>query len=136
MVKPFSLFTDFDIALYQAGKHFRLYEKMGSHCVEQDGRKGVYFAVWAPNAKRVSVTGDFNGWNPNSHVLLPRWDNSGIWEGFIPAIGHGVVYKYHITMHNGAALDKADPFARKYETPPRTASIGRGTAGSSSESEP
>jgi 1,4-alpha-glucan branching enzyme len=123
MVKPFSLFTDFDIALYQAGKHFRLYEKMGSHCVEQDGRRGVYFAVWAPNAKRVSVTGDFNGWNPNSHVLLPRWDNSGIWEGFIPAIGHGVVYKYHITMHNGAALDKADPFARKYETPPRTASI-------------
>lgn len=123
MVKPYSLFTDFDIALYQAGKHFRLYEKMGSHCVVQDGRKGVYFAVWAPNAKRVSVTGDFNGWNPNSHVLLPRWDNSGIWEGFIPAIGHGVVYKYHITMHNGAALDKADPFARRYETPPRTASI-------------
>ena len=123
MVKPFSLFTDFDIALFQAGKHFRLYEKMGSHCVVQDGRKGVYFAVWAPNAKQVSVTGDFNGWNPNSHVLLPRWDNSGIWEGFIPGVGHGVVYKYHITMHNGAALDKADPYARKYETPPRTASI-------------
>lgn len=123
MVQPFTLFTDFDIALYQSGKHFRLYEKMGSHVKEHNGRSGVYFAVWAPNAQRVSVTGDFNGWNPDAHVLLPRWDKSGIWEGFIPGIGHGTVYKYHITMHNGAGLDKGDPFAQKWETPPRTASV-------------
>lgn len=123
MVQPFTLFTDFDIALYQSGKHFRLYEKMGSHVKEHNGRKGVYFAVWAPNSQRVSVTGDFNGWNPDAHVLLPRWDKSGIWEGFIPGIGHGTTYKYHITMHNGASLDKGDPFARKWETPPRTASV-------------
>ncbi len=123
MVQAHTLLTDFDIALYQAGKHFRIYEKMGSHCLEVNGRKGVYFAVWAPNAQRVSVTGSFNGWNPDAHVLLPRWDKSGIWEGFIPGIGHGTVYKYHITMHNGASLDKGDPFCRKWETPPRTASI-------------
>ena len=123
MVQPFTLFTDFDIALYQSGKHFRLYEKMGSHVKEHNGRSGVYFAVWAPNAQRVSVTGDFNGWNPDAHVLLPRWDKSGIWEGFIPGIGHGTVYKYHITMHNGAGLDKGDPFAQKWEVPPRTASV-------------
>ena len=123
MVQPFSLFSDFDIALYQSGKHFRLYEKMGSHTIEHDGRQGVYFAVWAPNAKKVSVTGDFNGWKPDAHVLLPRWDKSGIWEGFIPGIGHGTAYKYHITMHNGAALDKGDPYARRWETPPRTASV-------------
>ena len=123
MVQAHTLFTDFDIALYQSGKHFRLYEKMGSHCIEINNRKGTYFAVWAPNAKRVSITGDFNGWNPDTHVLLPRWDKSGIWEGFVPGIGHGTVYKYHITMHNGAALDKGDPFARRWETPPRTASM-------------
>ncbi len=123
MVQAHTLFTDFDIALYQTGKHFRLYEKMGSHCIEINNRKGTYFAVWAPNAKRVSITGDFNGWNPDTHVLLPRWDKSGIWEGFVPGIGHGTVYKYHITMHNGAALDKGDPFARRWETPPRTASM-------------
>ena len=123
MVQAHTLLTDFDIALYQSGKHFRMYEKMGSHCLELNNRKGVYFAVWAPNAKRVSVTGDFNGWNPDAHILLPRWDKSGIWEGFIPGIGHGAVYKYHITMHNGASLDKGDPFCRKWETPPRTASV-------------
>ncbi len=123
MVQAHTLFTDFDIALYQAGKHFRIYEKMGSHCLELDGRTGTYFAVWAPNAKQVSVTGNFNGWNGSAHVLLPRWDKSGIWEGFIPGIGHGTVYKYHITMHNGASLDKGDPFARRWEVPPRTASV-------------
>jgi 1,4-alpha-glucan branching enzyme len=123
MVAAYSLLTDFDVALYQAGKHFRLYEKMGSHVVTHDGKQGVYFAVWAPNARRVSVTGDFNEWNPDSHVLLPRWDKSGIWEGFIPDLGHGTVYKYHMKIHNGAGLDKGDPFAKRWEAPPRTASI-------------
>lgn len=123
MVQPFSLLTDFDIALFQTGKHFRLYEKMGSHIVEHDGQQGVCFSVWAPNAKRVSVVGDFNRWDPDSHVLLPRWDSSGIWEGFIPGLGKGTVYKYRIQTHMGVDLDKGDPYARTWETPPRTASV-------------
>ena len=122
-VHPYSLFSDYDIALLQRGAHFRLYRKFGSHTVVVDGEPGVYFAVWAPNAKKVSVTGDFNRWDTQKHELLPRWDKSGIWEGFIPGLGKGTVYKYHITMHNGAGLDKGDPYALRWEAPPRTASI-------------
>ena len=122
-VKFHSLLTDFDVALYQAGKHFQLHHKMGSHVVEVDGQKGVCFSVWAPNAKRVSVTGDFNGWNPDAHILNPRWDSSGIWEGFIPGIGKGTVYKYHVKTIDGFGLDKGDPFAKLWETPPKTASV-------------
>ncbi|MEZ4941705.1 MAG: 1,4-alpha-glucan branching protein GlgB [Saprospiraceae bacterium] len=122
-VKPHSLLTEFDISLFQAGKHFRMYQKLGSHLVEADGEKGVHFAVWAPHAKRVSVTGNFNNWNPDSHVLLPRWDKSGIWEGFIPQLEKGTLYKYHITMPNGRGLDKGDPYALRWETPPGTACI-------------
>lgn len=123
MVKPFSLLSDFDIALFQAGKHFQMHRKLGSHLVEVEGQRGVHFAVWAPNAKQVSVTGDFNNWNPKSHILLPRWDSSGIWEGFIPDLGKGTVYKYHIETHAGLKLDKGDPYALRWETPPQTASI-------------
>ncbi len=122
-VKPFSFLTDYDISLYQGGKHFQLHRKMGSHVVELDGEQGVCFSVWAPNAKRVSVTGDFNGWDPDTHVLLPRWDKSGIWEGFIPGMGKGSVYKYHIKTRDGFGVDKGDPFALLWETPPRTASV-------------
>ncbi len=122
-VKAFSLLTEFDISLFQSGKHFRMYQKLGSHLVECEGEQGVYFAVWAPHARQVSVTGNFNAWNPKSHVLLPRWDKSGIWEGFIPQLGKGTVYKYHITMPNGKGLDKGDPYALRWETPPQTASI-------------
>ena len=88
-----SLFSELDIHLFQEGKHFKLYEKFGSHIIEVDGESGVYFAVWAPSAHRVSVMGDFNGWNKESHVLNVRWDESGIWEGFIPGIGAGTTYK-------------------------------------------
>ncbi|MBX2892475.1 MAG: 1,4-alpha-glucan branching protein GlgB [Saprospiraceae bacterium] len=122
-VKFHSLLTDFDIALYQAGKHFQLHHKMGSHIVEVDGQRGVCFSVWAPNAKRVSVTGDFNSWNPDAHILNPRWDSSGIWEGFIPGLDKGTVYKYHVKTWDGFGLDKGDPFALLWETPPKTASI-------------
>lgn len=118
-----TLLTDFDISLFQSGKHFRIYEKLGSHITEVDGQKGVYFAVWAPNAKRVSVTGPFNGWKPDAHILHPRWDSSGIWEGFIPDLGQGTLYKYHIKTATGISLDKGDPYARRWETPPGTASI-------------
>ncbi len=122
-VEVFSLLTDFDVNLFKTGKHFRLYEKLGSQTVYIDGRQGVYFAVWAPNAQSVSVTGNFNGWNPYSHELFVRWDESGIWEGVIYDIGIGEVYKYHIVTLNGEKLEKSDPFATIVELPPKTASV-------------
>ncbi len=121
---PFSLFTEFDINLFRSGKHYRLYEKFGSHIVTVDGVEGVYFSVWAPSAKMVSVIGDFNQWKDGTHRLNVRWDSSGIWEGFIPNIGNGTLYKYKIhSHHNGYICEKADPYARRYEHPPHTASI-------------
>ncbi|WP_160067108.1 1,4-alpha-glucan branching protein GlgB [Sphingobacterium bovisgrunnientis] len=122
-VEVFSLFTDFDISLFRSGKHFRLYEKFGSQTVFLDGRQGVYFAVWAPNAKKISVIGNFNGWNPYSHELYVRWDESGIWEGVIFNVGIGEVYKYRIETYTGEILEKADPFALSMEIPPKTASV-------------
>ena len=83
-VITYSRFTDFDIDLFKSGKHYRLYEKFGSHVMNIDGVKGTYFAVWAPSAKTVSVIGDFNFWTEKEHQLQVRWDSSGIWEGFIP----------------------------------------------------
>lgn len=120
---PFSLFTKFDIDLFKTGKHYRLYEKLGSHTVEVNGSSGVYFAVWAPNAKKVSVEGAFNGWNSKIHTLKYRPDDSGIWEGFIPNLGLGTIYKYRIETYNGKSFLKADPFANIAEIPPDTASI-------------
>ncbi|TJZ51770.1 1,4-alpha-glucan branching protein GlgB [Sphingobacterium olei] len=122
-VEVFSLLTDFDIELFRAGKHFRLYEKLGSQTIYLDGRQGVYFAVWAPNAQVVSVVGNFNGWNPHSHPLNVRWDGSGIWEGVIFGIEMGEVYKYHIQSFSGSHVEKSDPFALMTEIPPHTASI-------------
>lgn len=122
-VEVFSLFTDFDISLFRSGKHFRLYEKFGSQTVFLDGRQGVYFAVWAPNAKKISVIGNFNGWNPYSHELYVRWDESGIWEGVIFNVGIGEVYKYRIETYTGEILEKADPFALSMEIPPKTSSV-------------
>lgn len=121
--KIHSLFTEFDIHLFQAGKHYRLYEKFGSHIITVNGIKGTYFAVWAPSAKSVSVIGDFNFWLEGEHHLNVRWDGSGIWEGFIPKIGKGTVYKYKIrSVHNDITTEKVDPFARRCEHPPKTAS--------------
>ncbi|MBT8178070.1 MAG: 1,4-alpha-glucan branching protein GlgB [Eudoraea sp.] len=119
-----SLFTDFDINLFKAGKHFRLYEKLGAHPQELNGVKGTYFAVWAPAARSVSVIGDFNYWLEGEHKLNVRWDGSGIWEGFVPGVSHGAIYKYKIHSHNhGVVTEKADPFARFCEHPPNTASV-------------
>jgi 1,4-alpha-glucan branching enzyme len=119
-----SLFSEFDINLFKAGKHFRLYDKLGSHPIEVDGVKGTYFAVWAPSAKSVSVIGDFNYWNAGEHELNVRWDASGIWEGFIPGVDKGTKYKYKIQSHNnGIWTEKADPFGRFCEQPPNTASL-------------
>lgn len=123
-VTPYSLFTEFDINLFKAGKHYRLYEKFGAHLVNVNGVEGTYFAVWAPSAKQVSVIGDFNYWNGKDHQLNVRWDASGIWEGFIPHVGKGNLYKYKIhSHHNGVVTEKADPYARRTEHPPKTASI-------------
>ena len=119
-----SLFTDFDIDLFKTGKHYRLYEKCGSHITTVNGIEGTYFAVWAPSAKMVSVVGDFNYWLEGDHKLNVRWDGSGVWEGFIPEVGKGNVYKYKIhSHHNDIKTEKADPYARRCEHPPNTASI-------------
>jgi 1,4-alpha-glucan branching enzyme len=119
-----TLFSEADIFLFKQGNHFRLYEKLGSHALTVDDRRGVYFAVWAPNAERVSVIGDFNGWTPETHPLATRWDGSGIWEGFLPGLENGACYKYHVKSRVGAyAIDKGDPYAFGWEIPPRTASI-------------
>ena len=119
-----SLFTDFDISLFKSGTHYKLYEKFGSHIVKKDGMDGTYFAVWAPNAKEVCVIGDFNHWNDQEHQLNVRWDASGIWEGFIPYAGKGNTYKYKIKSSSDSVVtEKADPYARRCEHPPKTASI-------------
>lgn len=119
-----SLFTDFDIDLFKAGKHFRLYEKLGAHLLTLDCIKGVYFAVWAPTAHSVSVVGDFNYWTQGEHILEVRWDESGIWEGFIPHLTKGTTYKYKIQSNiEGIVTEKADPFAFYCENPPNTASV-------------
>ncbi|MBK1442696.1 1,4-alpha-glucan branching protein GlgB [Parapedobacter sp. ISTM3] len=122
-VEVHSLFTDFDVSLFQAGKHYKLYEKFGSHTLMRDGQAGTYFAVWAPNAESVAVVGNFNGWNPYSHALYVRWDGSGIWEGFIPGIGVGELYKYRMQSYQGEILEKGDPFALQWEQSPGTASL-------------
>ncbi|MBZ9651153.1 1,4-alpha-glucan branching protein GlgB [Psychroflexus montanilacus] len=123
-VKVHSLFTEFDIELFKRGHHYRLYEKLGSHLIEVDGEKGTYFAVWAPSARSVSVIGDFNYWVEGDHQLNVRWDESGIWEGFIPGVEQGAVYKYKIhSHHNDVKTEKADPYAKRCEHPPKTASV-------------
>lgn len=119
-----SLLTDHDIYLFKEGSHFKLYDKLGSHSTVVDGIKGTYFAVWAPNAQKVLVIGDFNQWNKETHPLKVRADGSGIWEGFIPGIGNGSAYKYHIiSRYNNYKVDKGDPYAFRWEVSPKTASL-------------
>jgi 1,4-alpha-glucan branching enzyme len=118
-----SLLSDDDLFLFNEGSHYRLYEKLGAHPTTVGGVGGTYFAVWAPNAKQVFVTGEFNGWDKSSHPLCPKWQ-SGIWEGFIPGVTEGTIYKYYIVSHHrGYRVEKADPFAFYAETPPKTASV-------------
>ena len=120
-----TVISDDDLYLFNEGSHYRLYEKLGAHLMTVDGVEGTYFAVWTPNAKRVSVIGDFNGWHKSSHGLRPK-GQSGIWEGFVPGIGEGTLYKYHIVSHHrGYRVEKADPLAFQNEVPPKTASVVR-----------
>jgi 1,4-alpha-glucan branching enzyme len=119
----FTLLSDHDIYLFNEGSHFRLYEKLGAHTARINNVEGTYFAVWAPDAERVSVLGNFNKWNDSSHLLSPR-GSSGIWEGFFPGIGKGELYKYHVrSRFKGYRVNKTDPFAIFNEIPPKTASI-------------
>jgi 1,4-alpha-glucan branching enzyme len=118
-----TLLSDLDLHLFNEGRHYRLYEKLGAHPVKVAGVSGTYFAVWAPNANYVSVIGDFNGWNTGSHPLHPR-AQSGIWEGFIAGVGKGALYKYHIGSHNrGYRVDKVDPFGLYSAPSPGTGSV-------------
>lgn len=122
-VLPHSLFSELDIHLFKEGKHFRLFNKLGSHIITINEVQGTLFALWAPNADTVTVIGDFNGWNRNTHKLYPRWDSSGIFEGFIPFVSSGCKYKYCIHTQSGQVLEKIDPFAFHTETPPKSASV-------------
>ena len=118
-----TLLTDNDLYLFNEGSHYRLYGKLGAHPMTIGGIEGTYFAVWAPNAKKVSVMGEFNGWHRSSHQLQTR-GQSGIWEGFIPGVRKGALYKYYIvSSYNNYRVGKADPFALYNEISPKTASI-------------
>jgi 1,4-alpha-glucan branching enzyme len=116
--------TDFDLHLLGEGTHHRMFDKLGAHCIAFGGTSGVHFAVWAPNAERVSVIGDFNGWDGRvspMRLLAP----GGIWEIFVPGLPEGQKYKFEIRTRGGAILKKTDPFARAYEAPPESAAVVR-----------
>ena len=115
--------TDEDVYLFNEGTQFQLYDKLGAHIGDLNGQQGTHFAVWAPEAERVSVIGNFNGWRNGAHPLHAR-GSSGIWEGFIPDVTKGSLYKYHIeSRHSGYQVDKTDPVSFFNEIPPKTASI-------------
>ncbi len=119
-----SLFTDFDISLFKSGKHFKLYEKFGAHPYSLNGQVGIYFSVFAPSASAVSVVGNFNFWDGETSKLNVRWDESGIWEGFVPGVPHGELYKFRIWSDLVEGYkDKADPYAFYSELKPKTSSI-------------
>ena len=120
-----SALQDMDSWLLAEGKHLRPYETLGAHFAELDGVKGVRFAVWAPNAQRVSVIGEFNNWDGRRHVMRFHRDN-GIWDIFIPAVKLNALYKFEIRDANGNVREKADPYAFGAELRPTTASIVRG----------
>src|SRR6056297_3270087 len=120
-----SIITEHDVYLFKEGSHFELYSKLGSHVDPfENGPKGTFFAVWAPNALKVSVIGNFNEWDNGKDLLRSRNDGSGIWEVFIPGLGENCIYKYHIwSSYSGYEVDKSDPFAFYCQVPPATASV-------------
>ena len=119
----YSLFTDDVIRNFQQGTLYTAYQYFGNKQIDILDRSGSYFAVWAPNATNVFVKGNFNDWQNDTHPLFVRLDNSGIWEGFIPDLPRGEIYKYHIEGFEGKVLDKGDPYAHFWEHKPKTASI-------------
>jgi 1,4-alpha-glucan branching enzyme len=113
--------SQFDLHLFAEGTHLRAYDKLGAHFGEQDGRRGVHFAVWAPNATSVSVIGDFNRWSPAANPM--RSSSAGVWEGFVAGLSQGAIYKYHVVSnYRGYTADKADPYGFASEIRPHTAS--------------
>ena len=105
-----AVFTAHDQYLFNEGSHYRAYRKLGAHPGKQDGKPGTWFAVWAPAAEQVCVTGDFNGWDKYATSLHPQ-GASGVWQGFVGGVGKGAHYKFHIVSHNnGYRVEKSDPF--------------------------
>jgi 1,4-alpha-glucan branching enzyme len=123
-----TILTDLDLHLFNEGNHYRIYEKLGSHAATIDGAAGLHFAVWAPNADRVSVVGDFNRWDGRANICEPV-ASSGIWATFVPGLGYGEKYKYEVRSRSGALVLKADPYARRFEVPPRSATIAWDASG-------
>ncbi len=116
------MLTDFDLHLLGEGTHVAAFNKLGARIIEHDGQSGVHFAVWAPNARRINVVGDFNEWQGRAHPMRAL-GNSGYWEAFIPGVGNGTKYKFEIHGADGRTVLKADPAARYFEVPPLTASV-------------
>jgi 1,4-alpha-glucan branching enzyme len=114
--------TEVDRYLYNNGRHYEIYEKLGAHPENYEGNDGMYFAVWAPHGSQVSVVGDFNGWDPEANPMTLLAD-SGIWEAFVSGLSVGELYKYAITTKSGKILFKADPYAFQSEYRPQTASV-------------
>ncbi len=119
----YSILYDDDVATFHNGTNYTLYQKFGSRPLTVLGTAGYYFCVWAPNATKVTVIGSFNDWDKEGHPLQPRWDKSGIWEGFIPGVKKGSLYKYSITGYKGLKTEKGDPLANFWEKRPNTSSI-------------
>src|SRR5690606_32080253 len=116
------IITDYEAYLFNEGRWLRAWEKMGARPAEREGRRGYSFVVWAPNARGVSVVGTFNGWDGRAHPLAPV-GVSGLWEGFVPDVGPGELYKFEIRPRSGPPFLKADPYALFAEKPPHTASV-------------
>ena len=114
--------SDYDLHLFSEGTHYRAWDRLGSHRVTIGGTTGVHFAVWAPNAQRVSVIGDFNRWDGRVHPMR-KLVPSGVWEIFVPDLSDGACYKFEVRTPDGHLLHKADPYARRFEVPPNTASL-------------
>src|ERR1700689_5646298 len=115
---PITLLSEQDLYLFNEGSNYRMYESMGAHLVSRNGKAGAVFSVWAPNARQGSIIGNFNDWNTQSNLLALR-DNSGIWEGFVPGVTKGALYKFHIeSTRHGYTIDKADPLGFLHEKPP------------------
>jgi 1,4-alpha-glucan branching enzyme len=121
-MKEHALLSDLDLHLFGEGQHYEIYKKLGAHVVDVEGVSGIRFAVWAPNASGVNVVGDFNGWKGHGHPMHPQ-GSSGVWAIFVPGLGHGEKYKFEVRWRNGTSVLKADPYARQFEVPPRSASI-------------
>ena len=114
--------SELDTYLFAKGRHYEIYEKMGAHLAEEDGKAGTYFSVWAPNARSVSVVGDFNNWDRTAHPMQPV-QQSGIWDIFVPGVKAGDLYKFAVETSQGYTVLKADPYGNQSQLRPDNASV-------------